>query len=497
MPESSRRRRTVQVRTSVMAGLVFMCALALAGAGLTAFYLERIRLDADIDATLERDLTEFTELANNGVDPSTGEPFADVQVLLRTGLQRTSRAPNEGILAYVDGRPSNLAPPSVDLRLEDDPELLAELDTVIAQISRDSAQAGANSVPQGRKTQIETSITTYRLLALPVKVAGDDRLGTLVLAFDHTAEHRQLAETFQLYALVSAASLLLISAVAWIAVGRMLRPIRLLREAAENVSSSDLSRRLVISGSDDMAALGETFNGMMERLEHSFASQRQLLDDAGHELRTPLTIVRGHLELMDTEDPLDAATTKDVVLDELDRMNRLVDDLMTLARSRRPDFVAPRLTDIAMLTDDVLGKAQHLGNRKWSLDALADVTANVDPQRLTQALLQLCANAVRFSTEGSVIAIGSRTEPGWLYLWVRDEGRGIDAADFDRIFGRFERLNTDIDGSGLGLPIVRSIAVAHGGRVDVQSELGVGTTMTLAIPLYGSPNVLEPKEAHA
>lgn len=478
-------RRGLSVRTRVLGAMVLLAMFALAVAGLTALYLERQRVDADIGEALQRNVQEFETLAEQGLDPRSGQPFDSVAALLRTGLQRIAMSDHEGILAFVDTELSNIAPspPTVKLRLEEDPDLMERLGQILAT---QAADADAGAVPQGRITQIETPLTTYRVAVLPVRVEADDRLGTLVLAFDHSAEHAALTDTYQLYAVVGLVSVLIISVIGWFTVGRILRPIRLLRETAESISSTDLSRRIPVAGNDDLAALTGTFNQMLERLEQAFASQRQLLDDAGHELRTPLTIVQGHLELMDPADPQDTEDTKDVLLDEIGRMNRLVDDLMTLARARRPDFVAVRPTDIAMLTDEVLGKARLLGDRTWTLDSLADVTCPVDPQRLTQALLQLCVNAVRFSEPGSRISIGSRVEHSSVSLWVRDEGNGVAEENFEKIFGRFERLNPEVEGSGLGLPIVTSIAVAHAGRVQIASALGQGTTVSLVLPLYGA-----------
>lgn len=476
------RRRGFSVRTRVLAGLVSMTMMTLTVAGLVAFFFERQRLDADINAALNRNVDEFQALAEQGLDPTTGEPFASVSVLLRTGLQRIAMAPNEGILAFVDGELSNTAPSTVELRLEDDAELIAQVQQMISSLQQD------DGTRPGTITQIETSLSTYRVAVVPVQIAGDDRLGTLVMAFDRRAEHAVMADTYQLYAAVALALLVVLIAIGWITVGRLLQPIRLLRETAESISSTDLSRRIPVAGHDDLAALTGTFNQMLDRLEQAFASQRQLLDDAGHELRTPLTIVQGHLQVMDPQDPDDAREAKDLVLDEVGRMNRLVDDLMTLARSRRPDFVSPRATDIAILTDEVLGKARHLGDRQWTLEGLAGVTCPVDPQRLTQALLQLCVNAVRFSEPGSRVAIGSRVEGSALHLWVRDEGRGIAAEDLDRVFERFERVNPEEEGSGLGLPIVRSIARAHGGTVRIVSAPGQGTTVTILVPLPGTEN---------
>src|SRR5690625_3386222 len=475
-------RRVISVRTRVLAGMVLLNVLALTVAGLTAFFFERQRVDADLDGALRRNVAEFQALAEQGLDPGTGQRFDSVEVLLRTGLQRIAMAPNEGMLAFVDGELSNTAPSTVPLRLEEDADLVAELQARIGALEH----TGSRSAPPGTLTHIETPQTTYRVAVLPVQIAGDDRLGTLAMAFDRSAEHAAMADTYQLYAVVALVALVVIIAIGWITVGRILRPVRLLRETAESISSTDLFWRIPVAGNDDLAMLSGTFNQMLERLEQAFASQRQLLDDAGHELRTPLTIVRGHVELLDPDDPADVSATKDLVADELDRMSVLVEDLMTLARVRRPDFVNPRPTDIAMLTAEVLSKAGLLGERRWTLEELAEVTSTVDPHRLTQAMLQLCANAVRFSEPGSQVAIGSRVEHHTLYLWVRDQGIGIAAEDIGRIFGRFERLDPDIDGSGLGLPIVGSIVVAHGGDVSVASTPGRGTTVTLRLPLEAS-----------
>src|SRR5699024_2917573 len=138
-------------------------------------------------------------------------------------------------------------------------------------------------------------------------------------------------DTFRTYALVAAAALVVLAAVAWVLAGRLLRPVRALREAAEQISDTDLSRRIPVTGTDDLSELTRTVNDMLARLETSFRSQRLLLDDAGHELRTPITIVRGHLEVMDPADPDDAAATRELALSELDRMHRLTDDLVLLA----------------------------------------------------------------------------------------------------------------------------------------------------------------------
>jgi two-component system OmpR family sensor kinase len=236
-----------------------------------------------------------------------------------------------------------------------------------------------------------------------------------------------------------------------------------------------------VTGQDDLADLQRTFNDMLDRLESAFNTQRQLLDDAGHELRTPLTILRGHLEVLDQADPDDVSATRALLLDETDRMARLVDDLLVLAKARRPDFVVAASTDVELLTQGVLDRARGLADRQWVLDGVARTSAPLDGQRVTQALLQLADNAVRHTQPGDQIGIGSRLHEGQLELWVRDTGSGVDPAVRQQIFHRFVRDDDGGDGFGLGLSIVTAIAEAHGGRATLD-DTSPGATFRVQVP---------------
>ena len=248
-----------------------------------------------------------------------------------------------------------------------------------------------------------------------------------------------LHDTMRTYATVAALSVLLVVGFAAVQSGRLLAPLRTLRETADEINDSDLSRRLPETGNDDISALTRTFNRMLDRLEASFVGQRQFLDDAGHELKTPLTVLRGHLELLDVGNPEEIAETRELLLDEIDRMSRLVGELILLAKSDRPDFVTPRPVDLTGLTVDTLAKARGLGDRTWTLDETASITVPVDEQRLTQALLQLCDNAVKHTGSGDEVALGSSYDGLTARLWVRDTGPGVAPQDREQIFERFGR----------------------------------------------------------
>lgn len=457
----------------VLGAVLALTALGMLVAGGSANLLNRQRANVAVTEVLSRSVEEFTRLAEDGEDPETGKPFASASRLVYVALQRMVPAPNEGMIGYVDGQHRWDAPVTVAVRLEDDRELLAALDA-----RPESARAGVE--------RITTSTTTWAYVAVPVSVAAIDTpdSGMFVVAVDVDASLAPVTATFRTYLLFALAVLAIVGLVGWLVAGSLLAPLTALRRTAQQISDSDLSRRITVSGDDDVSELARTVNAMLDRLEAAFSSQRELLDDVSHELRTPLTVLRGHLELVDQGDPDDVASTRALALDEIDRMGRLVDDLTTLAKAQRPDFVIPRTEDLGLLTDDVFDKARSLGSRAWSLVARADVEGEVDRQRITQAWLQLAANAVKFSEEGAVIQLGSRVADGVLAAWVTDEGCGISPEDVERIFERFERAGTDrLEGSGLGLAIVSAIAVAHGGRTRVESELGRGSTFTIEIPV--------------
>jgi len=224
---------------------------------------------------------------------------------------------------------------------------------------------------------------------------------------------------------------------------------------------------------------------MLDRVENGVAAQRRFVDDAGHELRTPITIIRGHLDVLDPTDPVDVTSTVSLVDNELERMNRMVSDLLLLAQSEQPAFLHPEPVDVAALTTDTFDKVAALGDRDFVVEAVADVRAVVDPQRITQALIALADNACRYTAPGDRIAIGSRVERGWLRFWITDSGPGVSDKDRPRLFERFAR-GTAVrrsDGAGLGLAIVRAIAVAHGGDVLLDSTPGHGATFSVVLPL--------------
>ncbi|HEY0953100.1 ATP-binding protein [Nocardioides sp.] len=459
------RRPGVSVRVRISAAVALLGTLALAGAGAIVYAIESERLEEQVIAEVDQELAELAKLQTDGLNPDTGRPFDSVGAMLDTFLARNVPDRNEILVSWYDGHAVKASPQ----------EAFAG-----TTLFRDTVRP---LLDVGGSTRI--SVPGYGEALVTVQPVRNTReTGALVIVTYLEESRGELRDTMRTYAIVALLSLLLVTAAAaWLS-GRLLAPLRTLRETADDISETDLARRLPVTGHDDITALTRTFNGMLDRLEAAFVGQRKFLDDAGHELRTPLTVLRGHLELLDIGSPEDVAETKELLLDEVDRMARLVGDLILLAKSDRPDFLQLRPVDVAGLTVDVLAKARGLGDRSWALDEAAEVQLRGDEQRLTQALLQLADNAVKHTAPGDTIAIGSSGTEREVRLWVGDSGPGVPPEDRARIFERFARaaVPPGDEGFGLGLSIVSAIARSHGGRVEVEDAAPRGARFVITVP---------------
>ena len=461
------------IRERLVVTILLLTLFGIGLSGSVAYVLQWGRIQSQAYSQLSRDAADFRELANANIDPGTGKPFTSVSDLLRGALQSKTLSESGGILGIVDGKLEWKANQSLKVRPEDDPGFvaLALEKSKLSTVTTDRYSVGS---------------TDYAYLVFPVTWSFSGEQGALVRVIDLNIERKALNDTFITYSLVGALAIAITAIITWLVMARLLQPISWLQRTAEEITEHDLKRRIPVRGNDDLAALTTTVNGMLDRLESTVEAQKRLLDDVGHELRTPMTIVRGHLELMDTTDPKDAEVVRALALEELARMSTLVNDLILLAQSERSDFVVLTEVDAGRLTDETFEKVRVLGDRHWIMDSLADVSVMMDPQRITQAWLQLAANAVKYSPDGTDIGIGSKLEGDNVRLWVRDHGMGFTEEDKELVlqrFGRSRRAGAKrTDSAGLGLAIVNSIALAHGGRVDIDSVPDLGSTVSLVIP---------------
>ena len=464
-------RRLARPRFGLRARIILvhigLLAFAVAACVLVARQVVLVRFDERIDRELTQEVSELRALAG-GVDPSTTRAFGgNVRRIFKVFLQRNIPSRNEVILTFVNGELAGFAGGRDEsYRLDKDQRLIARWGSL------ERHERGEIPTPGGR----------VKYLAVPVRATGGDR-GVFVVASFQDREEDELNGAIAALAGVGLAILLIGSVLAWRLAGSVLGPVRAVTATARSISEASLQRRIPEQGSDEIAQLAATFNDMLERLERAFSIQRRFLDDAGHELRTPITIVRGHLEFLD-EEPEERHLTIKLLLDELDRMGRIVDDLLLLAQANEPDFLQLDLVNVEALTHELETKATALGRRNWRVDAKGRGIIVADRQRLTQAIVQLAQNAVQHTEEGAEIGLGSAVAPGEASFWVRDRGAGIAPSDQERIFERFVRGSDGVraGGAGLGLAIVRAIAAAHGGRVELESSHGSGATFTIVVP---------------
>lgn len=461
-----------ETRTRIL--LLYVVLMFLVAAASVPMFL--VLLFTKVDTRVQQSLTEqmqsFSAAYRHWQSESTQQSDADLRRFLDRYLARQIPEDDNFLIAIVDNQFYKSTPIAL-------PVLLTQNTTLTQRwlyIDRSIA---------GKQDTDDPKIGSILYLAQPLVLRGKIR-GTFVVAHPTAGEHQEALDGVTVFIQVALGVVFVTFVIAWFATAQVLAPVKQLANAARSVSEADLSQRLPnVEGYGEMAELAKTFNTMMGRLQEAFVSQRNFINDAGHELRTPITIIQGHLELMG-EDPQEQQETLELVMDELDRMSRMVNDLILLARAERPDFLQVEAIDVSSFTEELFFKSQALAPRQWQLKLLGQGQMRGDRQRLTGAMLNLTQNAVHHTQPDDVIEIGSAIGKREVQFWVRDTGEGIAPADQVRIFERFSRLTHTYrrsEGSGLGLSIVRAITEAHGGRVELVSQVGVGSIFTLILPL--------------
>lgn len=476
-------QHTGSVRLRIVAWMVLITSFIIAGLIFTVREILISEVGSKAATNTQSELAEFRTFAEIGVDPTTAAPFDDLDQLLTVFVARQYTNSREQLIGvtqnqiiYIDDSKGFGA--RNGYYLHEDRALLKDITS--SQRTSGVAQTPAGPVHWGK---VKVSINSNQ---------GSES-GHLVVIEYVQPELDAVQHTIITMIWVGLGGLAATVAIAWLVASRITRPIRNLRAVAQTINDKNFSGRVAVTGDDDVAAMSHTFNQMLDRLEESAMLERQFMDDVSHELRTPITIVRGHLELMDRV-PGQEQTLK-LVDDELDRMGRIVSDLLTLAKSERPDFVSPHTVDLADLMISLDSKVQAFSDHRWVISDIAEGEVSIDAQRITQAMVQLCANAAQYSPVQSTVSIGSRFEGNGEHrtvnLWVRDKGPGVSPEDAAHLFDRFTRHNAKHPstankhsmGAGLGLAIVRSIAEAHNGSVWVaQPDDGVGAIFGITLP---------------
>ena len=336
-----------------------------------------------------------------------------------------------------------------------------------------------------------------RLLTVPAKTENPG--AALIQVAENLGPMRHTLEDLRLLLLTfSPLALLTLSFGGWFLADKALAPVSRITRAARNINERNLSEQLPVDNSgDEIARLAETFNAMLTRLDEAFRKTRQFSADASHELRTPLTILKG-----ETEVALRWAKTSeefhDILLsnlEEIDRMGRMIEDLLALAKSDAGEVVMERhsfsLSDMLQhlyLQTKSLGDAGGVGI-SFDHKSSEEVQLIGDELRLRQVFLNLISNAIKYTPAGGRIELTLDLEEEIAVVAIRDTGIGIPAEHLPHIFDRFYRIdkarNRRDGGTGLGLSIVKSIVEAHAGTIDVESVVASGSVFTVRLPLAG------------
>jgi signal transduction histidine kinase len=279
----------------------------------------------------------------------------------------------------------------------------------------------------------------------------------------------------------------------WLAVGRALAPLDSITETAEQINrADDLARRIPYDDprEDEIGSLIEAFNQTLERLETLFTSQQRFLADVSHELRTPLTVIKGNVDLMRRMKSLDEESLTSID-QEAGRLTRLVGGLLLLAQAESGSVslnMQPVEVDTLLL--EVFQEMKVLAGEKVELQLteIDQIQVNGDRDRLKQVLLNLVGNAIQYTPQGGEVFLSLGKVAGPARLIIRDTGPGIPSEDLPHIFERFYRAEKSrtrgkATGFGLGLSIVHWIVDKHGGRIEVDSKDGQGTTFCIWLPI--------------
>jgi heavy metal sensor kinase len=455
------KHRSVKFRIILSLSLVLVCVFAIFG----AFIYQQVkkanleRFDARLESHAEKIKEETEEQCLEKRFPNVNE----LRALKTEGLSDAS------------------------IRLFDSTGLLILADTVLGNSPlKPWAEVSAKNYTL-QDEQISGKL--FRVLWTPIEAEDRNQYSVQIAAPLKDVESSLALLQFLLLFAIPVALVVSAGAV-YAVVNRSFRPLSSMIKTAEKISAGNLGERLTIAESgDEVYALGSALNRMMERIESAFKRQKQFVADASHEIRTPLTIIRSELEFARGRiSDVESKGSLDIALAEVDRLKRLSDDLLLLAKldSVSIDGKMQIVRADELLVECVKAMKVPAESRGISLQLSIDeaVELEADGDRLRSALVNVIDNAVKFSPDGGTVTIHERLYDDRLEISVHNDGDGIAPDDLESIFERFHRgpsSRSRHDGSGLGLAIVRKIIEFHKGSVSVESEPGKGATFTIRL----------------
>ncbi len=453
------------IRTRLTAWYALFLTATLAALG--AFLVLELR--ADLRSTLEREVrSSSSAIRQTYVDEGiTGFKEISSATLRRGGALAQVLGPAGQVIAYYGGD------------LAQDPMLSP------------AAQATAmTAVRQPRTLELGDSGQTYLVSSAPVAAHGQRQI---VVVGESLQGANEAVRKILILLLIAGPIALAATAVAgWLLLRNALLPVDRMRQKAEMIGIDRLDERLAPAHArDELGQLAVTLNAMLDRLEAGVLARRQLVADASHELRTPLAAMRAELDIgiRDRNRTESERAVLASVRDDVDRMSRTVDNLMTLARADHGRLELQRaevdLDELARAAVSPL-RALAAAKRVTVVTRGEPTTVRADPHRLHQALTNLTENAIKYTARDGEVVVSTWRDHDEVGVTVRDNGIGIPREEQAHVFDRFYRVDRsrsrESGGSGLGLAICYEIAASHGGRIWVESQEGVGSSFSIAVP---------------
>jgi len=348
-------------------------------------------------------------------------------------------------------------------------------------------------LPIYRDTSVDGS--RIRVLSVPLK-RGDHMIAVLQVASSLEVVEIARSNLTDVLSIIWIVAVLFSGMAVWFTLGQTLKPLEAITETVEQINrADDLSRRIPYQGteSDEIGDLVSSFNQTLERLEALFTSQQRLLADVSHELRTPLTVIKGNVDLIRRMKSLDEESLRSID-QEAGRLTRLVGGLLLLAQAESGKLALNmKLVELDLLVTEVFQEMSILAGNKVRvrLNEIDQVYVNGDRDRLKQVFINLAANAIQYTPQGGEVFLSLEKIGEQARVICRDTGPGIPSEDLPHIFERFYRAEKSrtrgrTSGSGLGLSIANWIVERHGGRIEVDSQEGKGTTFAIWLPLYSN-----------
>jgi len=381
---------------------------------------------------------------------------------------------------YSGNQLVNVSPPGISISLSDE---------FIYQAINGKSSFTTIETAEGEESRLLAVPTHLNMPGLPLSTQP----GALIIGRSTKQIDQALHELVRTFAIAVPLALALAAGGGIFLARRALKPVDKIAQTAQKIGEGDLSQRINVNTKDELGRLAATLNEMIGRLEKAFQRQKQFTSDASHELRTPLAVIEAEstLALQKERPPSDYRQSLEIVSREARRMSSLIDQLLTLARAdagkEQWNFAEVELGElISNLSTDVEILCQEKG-LSFQLGQTQDLVVKGDEARLRELFMNLLDNAIRYTPAPGTVSLSLRREGQMAVVAIMDTGIGIQAEDIPFIFERFYRVGKSRSraegGSGLGLAICRHIAEAHGGKIEVESQVGAGSTFSVWLPL--------------